>query len=146
MKYIKKYELFGGAKITKALKDDTIISMKQYNELLTSIYRGNFEKFQKLLNSNIDLEYEDADGNTALLLATRYRDLKMVKEIIKKGANIYHKNKSGEDFYDIAKFVDKITIKKTFPLKIHLPINTSSIKEWIEYRYPEFVDAKKYNL
>ncbi len=45
--------------------------------------------------------------------------------------DITHKNKNGEDFYDLAvnryKFIN-------------------GVKDWIEKTYPEFVMAKKYNL
>jgi ankyrin repeat protein len=73
------------------------------------------------------LEHQNNQGNTALLMAAKIGDLKIVKELIKNGANIHHKNKNGDDVYDITKF-------------------NILIKECIEENYPEFVDAKKYKL
>lgn len=55
----------------------------------------------------------------------------MLKKLIKKGSNIYHKNKEGKDFYDMAEFQYKF-------------INNTKL--YIEKIFPEFVAAKKYNI
>lgn len=87
-------------------------------------------KFKKLIKTE-DLEYQDSNGNTALLIAAKEGRLKMVKELIKAGANIFHTNNEGESFYDLAvnryKFIN-------------------NVKDWIEKNYPEVIDMKKYNL
>ena len=141
MKYIKEYELFGGAKITSSLKNDIFFSENKWNDLMISIYQGGDTKeFKKLLDLNTDLEYEDLNGNTALLIATRYANLKMIQEIIKKGANINHKNNKNQDFYDISQIISKT------PRPNNLLLSRNKIKKWIEKNYPEFIEAKKYNL
>ena len=117
MKYLKKYELFGGATAT-------------WNELFQSIHSKNYIRFKEWIDK-VDIEEEDMLGYTALLLACQYGTLHMVKDLIKKGADINHKNNKGEDFYDIAD-------------QRYQFIN--SIKDWIEKNYPEIIMAKKYNL
>lgn len=50
----------------------------------------------------------------------------MVKDLILNDANVYHTNKDGDNFYDLA-------IQRT-------------LARWIEKNYPEVSTAKKYNL
>ena len=79
----------------------------------------------------LGLDAENPDGDTALLIASSEGRLKMVKDLIKAGANINHKNKAGEDFYDMAinrfKFIN-------------------NVKDWIEKTYPEWILARKFNI
>ena len=130
MKYIKTFEILRGASMSAAFADDLVFMRNNYNLLMVAIYNNEFTKFKKLLKT-IDIEYTDREGNTALLIACHSGRLRMVKELIKQGANIQHKNDKGEDFYDVAvnrfKFIN-------------------GVKDWIEKEYPEFVMAKKYNL
>lgn len=130
MRYLKTYELLNGGRIMKAALNDLKSMQHGWNELMQSIVNKEYKKFMKLIK-NTDLEEVDNDGNTALLIASSDGKLTMVKELIKAGADITHKNKNGEDFYDLAvnryKFIN-------------------GVKDWIEKTYPEFVMAKKYNL
>ena len=130
MKYIKTYEFFYGNKITKALKKDLTKFINKMSDFMSSILDNDIKTFNKLIDK-VDLEEEDIDGNTALLIASYSGRLKMLKKLIEKGANIYHKNKKGEDFYDIAESQYKF-------------INNT--KSYIEKTHPEFVASKKYNL
>ena len=97
MKYIKAYELFGGAKITKKLKDDVIKAELGFNDLMLAIINQEYRKVKKIIKNGVDLEHQNNQGNTALLMAAKIGDLKIVKELIKNGANIHHKNKNGDD-------------------------------------------------
>lgn len=76
-------------------------------------------------------EETDKYGNTALILAAKHHKLEVIKELLKNGANMYHRNNQGEDFYDAS-------------------VNTyrfiNSVTDWIEKEYPEFIMSKKYNL
>jgi len=129
MKHLKSFELLNGANITNSLKMDIEKASNNWNDIMTSIVYNEYGFFKKNIN-NINLEQVDINGNTPLLLASIYGRLKMLKKLIKNGANIFHKNNSGDDFYDIAnryKFIN-------------------SMKDWIEKKYPEFVVLKKYNL
>jgi ankyrin repeat protein len=85
-----------------------------------------------IINQNyLSIESTDGLGNTALLFAAKEGRLKMVKDLIKAGANIYATNNKGENFYDVAvnrfKFIN-------------------NVKDWIEKTYPELIMANKYNL
>lgn len=130
LKKVKTFEAFGGARITNALKKDFIKFEKNMNDFMISILDNDMKTFNKLIDI-VDLEEENVDGNTALLIASYSGRLKMLKELIKHGANIYHVNKKGKDFYDEAndryKFIN-------------------SIKDYIEKNLPVFVATKKYNL
>lgn len=130
MRYLKTYELLNGGRIMNAALNDLKSMQHGWNELMQSIVNKEYKKFMKLIK-NTDLEEVDNDGNTALLIASSDGKLTMVKELIKAGADITHKNNNGEDFYDLAvnryKFIN-------------------GVKDWIEKTYPEFVMAKKYNL
>lgn len=130
MKYIKTYEALAGSQITKKLLNDIRFNTNVWNDFLVSIVENDMSKFKKLIKTE-DLEYQDGNGNTALLIAAKEGRLKMVKELIKAGANIFHTNNEGESFYDLAvnryKFIN-------------------NVKDWIEKNYPEVIDMKKYNL
>lgn len=134
MKNLQTYELFNGGNIVKSLEKDLQKHHNLWNELMVAIVYNDYDEFKYELSfvlKTMELEKEDKYGNTALLLAAKEGRLKMLKELIKIGANIYHKNKKGEDFHDLAinrfKFIN-------------------GVKDWIEKNYPEFVMAKKYNL
>lgn len=125
-------ELFNGGRITNSLKQDIINAKNDWNELMSDIVNVNYSHFLKLLNSNkYNLEETDINGNTALLLAAKEGRLKMVKQLIKAGANIFHTNNDNENFYDLS-------LKKFKFINI--------VKDWIEKNYPEVIMAKKYNL
>jgi ankyrin repeat protein len=134
MRHIRKYELFGGAAIAKQLENDLNAGENRWNKLMQSIVENDKSEFDfqlKIIDKTMILEEIDKEGNTALLLASKYGRLNMLKKLIEKDADIYHKNNDGKDFHDLAndrfKFINRV-------------------KDWIEDNYPEFVMAKKYNL
>lgn len=115
-------------------KNDLIFLLKteknnNENEDRIDYITNLIERITTLLN-NIFFE-TDTYGNTALLVAAKEGRLKMVKELIKIGFDIYHTNNKGETFYDVAinryKFIN-------------------NVKDWIEKTYPEIISANKYNL
>lgn len=129
---MKTFDAFQGASITRKLKQDILVSQNGWNELMGSIVLDDHKLFNRLINDkSINLEETDDKGNTALILAAKNHQLSMIKELIKAGANIYHENNDGENFYDASsntyRFVNKV-------------------KEWIEKKYPEIITSKKYNL
>jgi len=132
MKYIKAYEAFGGASITKALIHDLESAKNKWNELMQTIVWNDPRRFYQLLNTNqYNIEDIDKNGNTLLLIAAKNGRLAMMKHLVKAGADISHKNNNGDDFYD---------------LTVNRNIFINRLKEWIEKKFPEFVIAKKYNL
>jgi len=100
------------------------------SDLIVAIINGEMKKFNELVDS-VDIEEVDFEGNTSLLLASSNGRLKMMKELLKRNANIHHKNNNGEDFHDLASNRYKF-------------INLT--REYIEKQFPEFIAAKKYNL
>lgn len=127
---IKTFEAFQGGRITKSLKKDFIKFEKNMNDFMLSILDNDMNTFNKLIDS-VNLEEENVDGNTALLIASYSGRLNMLKKLIKNGANIYHKNKEGKDFYDLAEERYKFI---------------NNVKDYIEKTFPEFIVAKKYNI
>lgn len=127
---MKSFEIFNGGRITKSL----LKNFKKFNNKLTdfmvAIIDGDMRTFNKMIDT-VDLEEMDRDGNTALLIASANDRLKMLKKLIKSGANIQHKNNNGEDFYDVTEN------RYTF-------LNLT--KDYIEKNFPDFIQAKKYNL
>ena len=127
---IKTFEVFGAARITKSLRNDVIKFTRHLSDFMFAILNNEMKTFNKLID-DVDLEEEDINGDTALLIASYSGRLKMLKKLIEKGANIYHKNKEGKDFYDLAEERYKFI---------------NNVKDYIEKTFPEFVASKKYNL
>ena len=130
MRYIKTREAFAGSQISKQLLNDIRFGTKLWNDFLISIVENDMSKFKRLIKTE-DLEYTNGNGNTPLLIAAKEGRLKMLKELIKAGANIYHTNNNGETMYDLAvnryKFIN-------------------NVKDCIEKNYPEVIAMKKFNL
>lgn len=61
---------------------------------------GDVEK--KLIKAGAELNVQDREGNTPLLIACRYGNEKVVRYLIKSGADITLKNNKGETAMDIA--------------------------------------------
>lgn len=61
---------------------------------------GDVEK--KLVKAGADLNVQDREGNTPLLIACRYSSEKVVRYLVKAGADITMKNSKGETAMDIA--------------------------------------------
>ena len=130
MKYLKNYEAMSGNFAIGSYLHNVIYPRRKYNQLMISISENKFKNFKELIK-RINLEEVDSDGNTALLIASGEGRTKMVKELIKAGANIYHKNNKGEDFHDLAKNRYKFI---------------NGTLDYIEKIFPEYIAAKKYNL
>lgn len=122
--------MLNGNRITKSFKSTFMQLRNNSSDLMVAIVNKEFKEFKKLVDK-VDLEEEDKFGDTALLVAASNGRLQMIKMLITRGANIYHKNKENKDFYDLAderyKFINLIT-------------------NYIEKNYPEFISAKKYNI
>jgi ankyrin repeat protein len=63
MKYIKTYE-----------------RLNDSGRFLRAAEKGNLDEVKKLLNQGIDVNIKDNEGNTALILASLYGHLEIVKE------------------------------------------------------------------
>lgn len=130
MKNISNYKFFNEGRISNAIKSDIIKIKYNRTEFMMSIVNNDMSRFRELIKIS-DLEEIDKYGNTALMISCSEGRLSMVKMLLRYGANIHHKNKKGEDFYDMS-LKDKSFFK--------------SVKKYIENNYPEFVVSKKYNI
>lgn len=74
------------------------------NCLNISIVKGSSSKFlaQLFNHKEIDIENHDLEGNTPLLIACREGKWNHVIELIKRGANVNHKNTSGETIHTLS--------------------------------------------
>ena len=61
--------------------------------------RGYLDKVKELIENGADINQKNDDGDTALILASFNYDIKMVKYLVDKGANIELTNKKGFDAY-----------------------------------------------
>jgi len=76
MKYLKTYELLNGGRITNALIRDLMYANRKWNELMQAIDDNRFEDFRMYIHL-LDIEAEDKNGNTALMIAASCGRLKM---------------------------------------------------------------------
>jgi len=74
-------------------------------QLLYGIKRGDIRIFKRALEKGADLDAEDSDGNTPLLLACRTRRtgmFSMARQLLVNGANLQHRNRLGDTAFDFA--------------------------------------------
>lgn len=79
------------------------------NALIVAIDKGYMEMQEILLGSKIDINHQDDTGYSALMYAAVKDDIKVIKELIDKGANVALKNTDGETVLDMFKNNDDIT-------------------------------------
>ena len=86
--------------------------------------RSQFNTLNAILFSEkVDLEIQDEEGNTVLILAAAHNNVEFVENIINKGANVYVKNKKGESVLSVAlknynKYKFKIRVNKLLKILI----------------------------
>src|SRR5574344_1161776 len=81
MKYLKMFESITESKIFNAIYKNPNIDIKYAKKLIST-------------SSKSDLDYQDADGKSALSIAAYKGKLDIVKELIKAGANLKIKDKN----------------------------------------------------
>ena len=82
-----------------------------YSLLALAIKADRPKVFQKLLDSNADLE-KVCDGKTPLMFAAKYGNTEFAKKLIEKGANKSAKTEKGYTALDYAKKYEKPEIIK----------------------------------
>lgn len=80
-------------------------------------YNDNSDIIKLLLNAGADINYQNKDGNTALMLAIKKTDTKSTYTLLEYGADIDIKNKEGKTALDFAvyfreKFIDMFKMAK----------------------------------
>lgn len=64
--------------------------------LRTAAKEGNLSRVKTLIAKNHNINATDANGNTPLILAVRYRKREVAKYLIRAGANVRTRNKAGQ--------------------------------------------------
>ncbi len=71
--------------------------------LMVAVEEGNLSEVQKQLASGADINFQDANGNTALIRATNAGNEQIAKYLVKNGADTQIKNNAGYSALDVAK-------------------------------------------
>ena len=56
-------------------------------ELIEAVENNNIDKLKEFINNKVDINYQTEKGDTALILASYYGNIEIVKLLIKAGAN-----------------------------------------------------------
>ena len=96
----------------------TIKNDQEYNFYLDLFVNKNLEVIKKLIESEIDLETQDVNGDTVLLKAVYYKMFPAVKMLLDAGANPNFKNKIGESILMLAVAIGNIPIIKELLYKV----------------------------
>lgn len=82
-------------RLTRIQKKQT----RNFYRIRTAILRGDFNHFKKILRKLLDEEVnkEDKRGMTLLMYAVQMDEMKMVKELLMKGADLSIVNKDGRN-------------------------------------------------
>lgn len=97
MKYIKNFE-----NNNKYSHDDFIDAINMYDIKLV----------KKIIDTGIDLEIQDTDGNTGLMVASYENRIDIVKILIEAGANIEARNYTNGTALLLASYNNRIEIVK----------------------------------
>ena len=99
--------------------DFKVEACKNGKKLITLLKTGHFEEAEKLSWQRIDTSCVDEDGNSALHLATKFKQTNIVSALLLSGADSYLKNKAGLTSLDLAKkhseIMDLILCDRKFP-------------------------------
>lgn len=75
---------------------------QDYNELLLNSAKNNdLNGVKKALANGANINYQDINGNTALIYASANGHTNIVKYLVDNNANINHKNKYGSFFFKL---------------------------------------------
>lgn len=90
--------LIKGLAMTAVILSCTLTSFAK-NPLIAAVEAGELPKVQKMINSGIDVNTRDAEGNTSLHIAALYGNIEMMKWLMEHKANINAKNNLGRSPY-----------------------------------------------
>ena len=76
-------------KINKSDSRELLETVKSYNT------RDNYERVTQLIKKNVNINFQDKDGNTALMFASYNKNLNIVKLLLNNGANPNLQDKNG---------------------------------------------------
>ncbi|MFC2080638.1 ankyrin repeat domain-containing protein [Bacteroidota bacterium] len=70
--------------------------------LMYAVRTNDSKKVSKLIDAEADIEAVDSEGNTALCYSAQNGNLKIAKKLVRRGANLWHKNDARKTAYDLA--------------------------------------------
>jgi ankyrin repeat protein len=71
---------------------------------MACVFKSKFQLVDELLKKNVNLDLTDANGQTALMLAVQFKNIEMVKKLVKAGANTALKCKQNKTAFEYAVF------------------------------------------
>ena len=89
-------------------------------DLIDASINWNLAKVKELIKAGVDINHQNKNGNTALILSLIYNNIEIVEELISAGADWNIKNNSNYDFFDYLTLENKQEIIKEFPEEYEL--------------------------
>ncbi|XP_058807206.1 uncharacterized protein LOC131673320 [Phymastichus coffea] len=88
-------------------------------ELLIAVSHNKLEEVGRLINQDIDINFKDKDGYSALSLAAEFADSKIIQLLIRRGAILDIKNSHEETPLEISKRLNRFDIANIFEVAIN---------------------------
>lgn len=85
-----------------------LINTYRQNALHISIEKNNTNQATFLINHGIDVNLEDFEGNTPLIMATKKGDERLIDLLLAAKADPYYKNKNKQSALDLAEYRDNL--------------------------------------
>jgi len=106
---------------TTATASDSPDSNKK--DIFDAVLKDNFSSLKSLVNNGADINTQDKDGDTPLIIASTFGNLTIVKYLLLKGAKVDIKNKDGDTALSMSGFS---TNKKNNSEIIHLLVSNGA--------------------
>lgn len=90
---------------------------KMGTPLMASVFKGNNEIAKFLIDNKADIHTEDANGTSALIYATNFKNYEIVQHLISAGADYSKKDKRGSSALDYAILMDDDKLIETLKNK-----------------------------
>ncbi len=89
-----------------------LIKHGQYSDLIGGAKEGSLAKVQVAIENLVaDINMQDENGNTALMIAAKNNHPEIVGYLLGKGANLFIRNKADWDAYTLAVNAGNVVIK-----------------------------------
>ena len=79
-----------------AAQNHHLVPNSEENKFLHEIKEGNIENVQHLINARVDVNVQDENDMTPLMIASQACHVKLIEQLIKSGTDVNHQNSSGE--------------------------------------------------
>jgi len=92
------------------LRAPDVPSSSSIQQLVVAAARNNDDRVSQLLSQGVDVDAVDATGGTGLLAASANGNVEIAWRLLQKGADLTHKNLSGQSALDLARELNKSTV------------------------------------